>query len=483
MPNIRAQALIFVIFATVNGSLFLLATYNFNYSGGGGLAKLHPTFSNAPDTHRYGGVAESLANDTGFHYLNDSTGELHPLVRGGPLPSIMFFAPVKFLGTTAAAGAIVFIQCFLLYLIALVFRTIGHAFKTHPTITQILILFNPILIISAHHAQSEIIFVFFLALFLATGISLICSKTPKFAVWGLLGVFSGCMYLARPSSVFLIFAMTAVVPVLAFPIKAAGHNQLRRALFQLGTFFLVGLLTASPWLVRNANLESMKGLFLPNAITSINDNLIELLFYGQQTGNWLRYSDLDKSAGFLIVSTQLLKIDPNAVGCLAVEKSHTHFQGLKSVGFLDGTETCMNLVERALINSILEQGIGAWIRAGTRAVLVTVFAGGGLGLNSYLGLDAIGSSSTSSRTDALYLLLFSLNIILHLFAITGLIIYLRNSPKDKRNFLLLATLLLSFASYGFIGNARFRAPLDPIFMLYASYAFGLLIQKYRRFRS
>jgi hypothetical protein len=487
VSNIRAQVLIFFIFAAVNGSLFSFATYNFSYNDGNGPATLHPTFANAPDGHRYGGVAESLANGTGFHYLNDSTGELRPLVRGGPLPPIMFFAPVKFLEPNGSAAAIVSIQCALLYLTALILWRIASIFGIPPTLTQILCLFNPILIISAHHAQSEMIFTFLLALFLLTGISLISSSSTKLRSWGLLGFLAGCMYLARPAAIFPLIPMPAFFLALTYMVKAQREAWLRTTLGGAIIFVLVGLLTASPWLIRNTYLSTEDGIFLPlpNTGTSIHDNLIEMLFHGERVANWLHQIDLERNNSFLAISTELRKLETTAANCISSTPSGRHSMRLRGVGFIGPTDQrCQALIRKASIRTILEQDFGVWVRAGARAILVTLFSGGGNSLARYLGMDVLEKNGGAlTNTRLMYLSILGLTIFVHILSISGLLLFLKNNPFNKHNWLLLITLFLFFASYGFIGNARFRVPLDPIFMLYTSYITGFLIEEYRRFRS
>ena len=485
MINIRAQALILIVFAGLNAALFLFATNNSPAKDINSNLALHPTFSNAPDGHRYWGVAKNLVDGLGFKYQNKVTGELHSLVRGGPLPPIIFFTPIKLFGTKGAAAAIVSIQCLLLYLTALILWRVANTFGVPPTLTQVLCLFNPILIISAHHAQSEIVFTFFLALFLMIGSSLVSSATNKAVNSGLLGFFVGCMYLARPASTFALIGITLIFLFLTFSNKTQGQFKFREMLVCVSFLILSALLTASPWLIRNGQITPGNQLFspLPNTATSINDNLIELLYYGDRTSNWDEYANPNKRETYLLVSKHLAKIDSKAVGCLSDVRSDTHNEPVTKVGFRSPTDSdCLALINKAVILSILSQDIETWLKAGTRAVLVTIFAGGGSTLNRYLGLDNIGSQASTKAGDILYFSILGLNCFFHVLAIFGLLFYLKSHQSDRSNWLMLFTIFIFIASYGFIGNARFRVPLDPIFMLYASYMMKLCIAKFRRFQ-
>ena len=483
MINIRAQALILIVFAGLNAALFLFAANNSPANDINNNLALHPTFSNAPDGHRYWGVARNLVDGLGFNYQNKGTGKSHSLVRGGPLPPIIFFTPIKLFGTNGAAAAIVSIQCLLLYLTALIFWQIANTFGVPPTLTQILCLFNPILIISAHHAQSEIVFTFFLALFLMIGSTLVSSATNKTVNWGLLGFFVGCMYLARPASTFALIGITVIFLILTYSNRSQGQFKFREMLVCVSFFILSTLLTASPWLIRNALITPGNHLFLPlpNTATSINDNLIELLYYGDRTSNWGEYANPNKGETYSLVSKHLAKIDSKAVGCLSDVRSNTHNAPVTKIGFRSPTDPdCLVLINKAVILSILSQDIETWIKAGTRAVLVTLFAGGGSTLNRYLGLDKIDSEASTKAADILYSSILGLNFFFHVLAICGLLFYLKGHQSDRSNWLILFTICIFIASYGFIGNARFRVPLDPIFMLYASYMMKLCIAKYRR---
>ena len=489
----RTQLLITFLFALLNVFLFFIANSNFADP-----SLLHPTFDNAPDGHRYWGVAQILAEGFGFHYRMDTTGELMPLTRGGALPPLLFYLPIKILGLNGAASWIVSIQCVLLYCIALISRALARPFKTSPTLIQILCLFNPILIIAAHHAQSEIIYTFFLASFLRVSIYFFSERPSDYSYWVLLGFLAGCAYLARPVSIFYF----ALIPILFLALHRIGYKTSRgyacsSSIAGVGIFLLVGILTMSPWLIRNASLENNQNWILPNTITSLNDNFIDLLNFGViQNGNRY-YDNIPPGLAFSIVSAQLDKIDSDATNCLSPTKNEINPDVLKGVGFWKANSRCTKLIRKALILAILDQSIISWVQAGSRAFAMTLFAGGGSNLVAYLGLnrnhrEAFTRQPGEKETTAISLILkflglpidafknFTSSLIYfislaaavatHLLSLAGIFLHCKSHCWDKKNLFLLSTLLIAMFSFGFIGNARLRGPLEPILMLYASIA-------------
>jgi hypothetical protein len=101
--------------------------------------------------------ARSLISGNGFTHTN---GE--PFSWGTPLYPIFlaFFLglfPWKF-----ALCVIIVIQCSLLYLIGLMTRNIAESFSQKAAVlAQVLLIFNPNILISAHLLQTEILFTFF----------------------------------------------------------------------------------------------------------------------------------------------------------------------------------------------------------------------------------------------------------------------------------------------------------------------------------
>ena len=104
---------------------------------------LHPTYAGAADGQRYWGVARNLVERGTFEYEH-KLGAYSQLVRGGPLPALLFAVPIKLIGFEAAPMLIVVIQCVLLYAIGLLSRYLAGLLpiKVNKNLLQGLVIFN-----------------------------------------------------------------------------------------------------------------------------------------------------------------------------------------------------------------------------------------------------------------------------------------------------------------------------------------------------
>jgi len=478
--DLRSQLTILCGFLLVNVALFFLATTSHidktveaikndlplqHYS--------HPTFANAPDGHRYWGVAKSLSEGLGFYYQTPGYTESYALVRGGPIPPLFFYLPIKFLSETGAAATIVAFQVFLLYLISLIYKRLAREFNLPETITQLLCLFNPLLVVSAHHAQSEILFTFFFSSLVLACLSVISSISFKPINWILLGLFAGCMYLSRPASIFVLTFIPIALLILTSFTTNFRQLDIWPALRGFSLLLPVALLTMSPWLVRNYSIstEQESFIFLPNTITSVHANYSDLLFYGDTVANWLERNSIDGTVLFTKISTELQKLGPDSDNCLSPTSTPIHTNQINSSSFVNMSRTsCIKLVERAIVDSALKQDFLVLVKAGVRAVMVTLLTTGSNSFADYIGAKKSGTGIETLGGNLIYMSIFLVNFVAHFLALVGLIGYLIRRPLDRRNWFLLTMVVSFFISFGFIGSGRFRVPIEPILTLYFSYA-------------
>ena len=144
----RIQITFLVTFVFANLILFLNAEFVTT-----GEELLHPTYAGAADGQRYWGVARNLVERGTFEYEH-RLGAYSELVRGGPLPALLFAVPIKLIGFEAAPILIVAIQCVLLYAMGLLSRYLVGLLpiKVNKNLLQGLVIFNPNLIGIAQHA-------------------------------------------------------------------------------------------------------------------------------------------------------------------------------------------------------------------------------------------------------------------------------------------------------------------------------------------
>ena len=121
----------------------------------------------------YGGTAINLAEKGEFSI---STASDEPLSRAGPLPALVFSLPIMLVGFDKAPVLIVGFQCALLLIMGWLAGQITPGKQETKDLAQLLVMFNPNLVGLAHHAQSDLMFSFFLAVMLFAGVALLCKE-------------------------------------------------------------------------------------------------------------------------------------------------------------------------------------------------------------------------------------------------------------------------------------------------------------------
>ena len=124
------------------------------------------------------GRRKTLIDDGTFRYAYEP-GDLRPLKRGGPIPPIVFAGLMSLSSFEEAPLLIICFQALLLFATSLLSRTLAAPFSISKNLVQGLVLFNPSLIGLVHHAQSEILFLFFFTSVLFFSIRLLTDSQPN----------------------------------------------------------------------------------------------------------------------------------------------------------------------------------------------------------------------------------------------------------------------------------------------------------------
>jgi hypothetical protein len=152
------------------------------------------------------------------------------------------------------------------------------------------------------------------------------------------------------------------------------------------------------------------------------------------------------------------------------------------------THTCSKAIERAYIHGILIQPWSNILKASISASIRTLFTGGATRIVNYLGIDnkesylyilrpfggkTIGNVLSSFiNSGKAYLLVISLTtgftIALRLFGFLGLYKSLTYRHLLSINVFYLLTISSFLVTYFVVSTSRFRAPLEPILILYAT---------------
>ena len=458
----RTQLLLISIFLVVNVTLFVNSKDTTPYPNG---PILNATYHNAADGQRYWGVALNLVEKGEFSIpqLWNSRPDT-PLARSGPLPPLVFALFIKLVGFDNAPLLIVIFQCGLLYVMSLLGRQLAVPFSARPTLVQLLILFNPNLIGLAHHAQSDMMFVFIFTviLYLINRI-LISPHNISRTSFLLLGGLAGLLCLTRH-----IGLMVSIVLPIALAISLCFHLDrktlpIKTIIIGVCTAALVFFIIIFPWSTRNYLTFHV---FSPvtHQSSQLHYNLATLAGYNSNA------TDVDIYIRDLINS----ELVNNGQSLCIAERPRTR--------------SCSKAIERAYIHAIFIQPWPHILKASISASIRTLFTGGSTRIINYLGIDDketnlytlrpfdrqtirdIWSSLTHGGKP--YLAIISLTIGftvgLRLFGFLGLYKSLTYRHLLPINIFYLLTICSYLVTYFVVSTSRFRAPLEPILILYAT---------------
>ena len=459
----RAQLVLICAFILINTALFVYSVDSTPYPDG---PYLNATYHSAADGQRYWGVALNLVAKGEFSIpqLWDSRPDA-PLARSGPLSPLIFALFIKLCGFDNAPLLIVIFQCMLLYVMSLLGRRLAVPFSSHQTLVQILILFNPNLIGLAHHAQSDIVFafIFTVILYLINRI-LIAPHNISRTSFLLLGGLTGLLCLTRHIGLMFSIVLPVALAISLFLHLDRKTLPVKTIIIGACTATLVFLIVVFPWSVRNYLTFQVFSPVTHQSIPLLHYNLARLASYNSST------KDVDIYIKDLITSelvnngqSQCIKENPQP-------------------------RSCSKAIEQAYIHGILIQPWPHILEAGISASIRTLFTGGSTRIISYLGIDGketylhilrpfdsqtirnILSSVTNSGNA--YLLVMSLTtgfaIALRFFGFLGLYKSLTYRHLLPINIFYLLTICSYLITYFVISTSRFRAPLEPILILYAT---------------
>ncbi|MEO2158036.1 MAG: hypothetical protein ABGX31_01740, partial [bacterium] len=94
-------------------------------------------------------------------------------------PALVFSLPIRLVGFDKAPVLIVGFQCALLLIMGWLAGQITPGKQETKDLAQLLVMFNPNLIGLAHHAQSDLMFSFFLAVMLFAGVAIVIQGKDK----------------------------------------------------------------------------------------------------------------------------------------------------------------------------------------------------------------------------------------------------------------------------------------------------------------
>jgi 4-amino-4-deoxy-L-arabinose transferase-like glycosyltransferase len=439
------KKLILVIFFAIANIIF----YFFSKEGA--------TFTEAADADQYYQPAISLLQSGSFN--SDSK----PFTFGTPLYSILLAIPIGIFGFNGASLAVVTIQSLLLYFTGFIVRKFSAIFFNKESfLLHALIIFNPNSFITAHLAQSETLFTLILTLCVYFLFKLIQQNNVKHAFF--LGILLGLLALTRPAGLYFIYFLPFVFLISTLVRdRAIKWMNIKKNLYKVFVIFLLSAIVISPWYARNYSLFG-EGFLSSNAGAYLKDQYTQLLRVGN---NW----STDEA---------LAKIEPE------IQKDYIE-NNVSKICFENETErdwSCNSDLRRVMFSGIANEPFNLHMRALVYSWSNLFFTGGASNFRNYLGLpgkaqivafdtekyDGIKSVIVLIKNiDYSYLSILFLtsffSVSSRIFGLIGIYSLVKDKTFWPYFTILISVLILLTGMYLYLGQSRFRVPMEPLLML------------------
>ena len=462
----KSEWIMFFIFVAVNIILFVFSV------------DTDAPLSVGADAGQYLRPARSLV-DYGMFAMNPpewtpEMGEARPFTFGVPLYSILLAVPYYFFGQADLFYImVIIIQCCLLYLTGWISRSLLPFFNSNRTILiHALIVFNPNSLITAHLIQSETLFTFLLVVVLLYIFKYIKNNSTSNLM--AIGLSVGLLALTRPAGLYLVYMIPIILLVIQVFNILKSRNKIKfayRPYFSIFIPLLVAFLVISPWYARNY-VNTGEYFFTTTSGYFLFDNHIQLL---QKGSGYTNNDAVNKARSQLLTSLQDTGKDTSCVNRLRDFKCH-------------------KLTFNLLLSHVVNQPLEAHTKALLYSWATLYFTGGASNIRNYLGFsgnslivayqnekfDGINSIlKLFNNAETSYIVLLFITMLFVFVVRTMAFIGIYRIIKDKEGILylivLFSVLLLFTAMYLYLGQSRFRVPLEPILMLLA--VLGLSIDK------
>jgi len=480
--SLKLQFIFLSIFVILNAVLFLNAVPVLHDTHD--LDLTHPVYAGAADGQRYWGVAKTLIHDGTFRYAYEP-GDLRPLKRGGPIPPIVFAGLMSLSSFEDAPLLIICFQALLLFATSLLSRTLAAPFSISRNLVQGLVLFNPSLIGLVHHAQSEILFLFFFTSILFFSIRLLTFSQPNRYLFIGMGMCVGLLLLTRPAGLLFVLSL----PLVLFGVIYLFHRDFFKAArvlaFQLFPMSLVATLVVAPWSFYNYAEFGTNGFSSSGEpALSLNHHLLVTVSESSKNARPSRQVAAD-----LLDQATVKGVSPccvlSAYSHLASQDEHLSRHQCNSRTLPDD---CNSVLSSLHFAAIKRYGLADWGHALARAWASTFLGGGIFPIASYLGFPVPSNDvldkkyyGPDSFVDYLtrsikgypgYLVLFFIGfafaLVCRILDLVGLAASIRTPALIPHHLLYLSAIVIFTATYLFIGVSRFRAHLEPILAIYAA---------------
>jgi len=454
------ERVVLIAFIIINFGL-----YFFSYNGA--------TFIEGADAAQYYIPALSFIEHGEFL---SSKGE--PFTYGTPLYSIFLAIPISIFGIDGASAAIVFMQSIMLYLTGFLSRQILLQFTNKFSLTlHALVIFNPNSLITAHLVQSETLFTFLFIWSVVVASKIINNFSLKNMI--LLGFLTGLAALTRPVALYLLIAwpiFILIVSIIRVRLNVNGQLVLYRKTqwAKLLIIVLIGAVVISPWYARNY-IKFGEVFFTSNSGYYLKDQ------YRQLKNKGSGWSMSDAIQEHERIYSNYLSKEGGANFCFEHE----------------GHWSCNHVLTQVTLKAIIDEPLSSHAKALIDSWGTLFLSGGASNIRNYLGLDgksiivnfqnnafngldSISKLIRDMNLSYLFIFIFTtaFSIISRAIGVVGVFYLLKNKKWRPHGILLIEVISLFTAAYLYLGQSRFRVPLEPLLMLFTVIGILYIIKKY-----
>lgn len=400
-----------------------------------------------------------------------------PLSFAPPFYSIVLAPIVGLLPWHMALMVVVLLQLAMLWGTALAVRDLlPKSLENARDLAQILVLFNPNALFTAHLIQPESLFTL-LATLALVGIWRQAVMPGWMRAIGV-GLLLGLATLTRPVALYVLPLLPFLLPLLGLitaPMHSGARRRLPPGIVTAGiAMTLAAGLCVAPWFARNA-IEFGKPFFTSNAGFYLSDQYVELLQIGRglsaTEASTLRYrqiADAAEAAGLTdfenlpgpqrsaftaqVVAPLILQQSPMTMAKALARSWAALFVG----GGAANAKNYLNLpgeTPTQFLQSYRWQGLGAFVQ------------------------DFLGQGQVVY--PLLVMLTAAFALLMRLAGLFGLWRLWREGETGLL-LLLLAELIYFTLSYLFLGQSRFRVPMEPALLTLAALGLSWARPKHKR---
>jgi hypothetical protein len=406
-------------------------------------------FIHGADSGRYIDSALSLTNNNEFGNLL-FTGPVYP-----------FFLSVhyKILGFNYGNEFLIVTQAFLLYVTGMIAGNLAVKILPYKhfigQVVMLLVIFNPNSLMATHLVQTESLFTLLLISYLYLLIILI--KKGDGVI--LLALMALLISLTRPAGMYimLMFILPSII------LRMYGTSW--RKLLSINIIYYFILLSGlGLWALNNHN-KSGEFFVSANEGVVFYDQYIALLQYGKNM------SMEDSKARADMVYKDM--IEKEKIVCK---------DGISSF-------KCRKVIAKSYINAISNEDVGAIIKATMSSFVNLMFSGGASNFANYYGVSNKASVLSFERSEgsmlswnklsmflssinikyfAILLIFWGYSLTIKILCVIGLTYLFKDLKSNYLALLLFLYVFLFSAEYLFLGQSRWRVPLDPIIVIFSA---------------